>query len=64
MTAQPDPTATQRTQPQPRPSDASDSPVPPSKEALDRDHMEDKLDEALKESFPASDPIAVTPGDR
>lgn len=24
-------------------------------------HLDEKLDEALKETFPASDPIAVTP---
>lgn len=27
----------------------------------ERAHMEDKLDEALTETFPASDPLAVTP---
>ena len=25
------------------------------------EHMESKLDEALKETFPASDPFAITP---
>ncbi len=24
-------------------------------------HLDDRLDEALKETFPASDPVAVTP---
>lgn len=26
-----------------------------------KDHLDERLDEALKETFPASDPIAVTP---
>lgn len=26
-----------------------------------RQHLDEQLDEALKETFPASDPIAVTP---
>jgi hypothetical protein len=26
-----------------------------------KQHLDDRLDEALKETFPASDPIAVTP---
>lgn len=30
-----------------------------SEEKLKRKHQDDALDEALKESFPASDPIAV-----
>jgi hypothetical protein len=27
----------------------------------DKQHLDERLDEALKETFPASDPIAVTP---
>ncbi|CAG9165723.1 hypothetical protein CURE108131_01555 [Cupriavidus respiraculi] len=34
----------------------SDSAAPP-----ERDALEDELDEALKDTFPASDPIAVDP---
>ena len=33
-------------------------PVPPMSEAEQRAHDEAELDEALEESFPASDPIA------
>jgi hypothetical protein len=29
------------------------------KPALEREHLEDLLDEALDESFPASDPVAI-----
>lgn len=64
------PAATISTQPDnprsaPRPSDASDAPVPPRPPPdAERQHTEDQLDEALDLSFPASDPIAVTPGDR
>jgi hypothetical protein len=29
-----------------------------------RAHLDEELDEALKETFPASDPIAITPFDR
>jgi hypothetical protein len=49
----------------PRASDGSDAPIPPdSPTDAERQHTEDQLDEALDLSFPASDPIAVTPGDR
>lgn len=39
---------------------------PRQREAVERKrdekrHLDEKLDEALKETFPASDPIAVTP---
>jgi hypothetical protein len=30
----------------------------------ERDELEARLDEALKETFPASDPVAVTPARR
>jgi len=37
----------------------SDEPIPPPPTAPSDQHEEQALDEALKESFPASDPIAV-----
>ena len=41
------------------------APHAPDDAAATRDrykaHLDEKLDEALKETFPASDPIAVTP---
>ncbi len=35
--------------------------VPPDRKAQ-RKHQEENLDEALRESFPASDPLPVDPG--
>ena len=40
---------------------ASSSPKPTSVPDLNQDRVERELDEALRESFPASDPIAVNP---
>lgn len=39
----------------PRPRDAVE------RKRDEKRHLDQKLDEALKETFPASDPIAVTP---
>lgn len=38
------------------------APAKPAKET--REHLEDRIDEALEESFPASDPPAVHPPER
>lgn len=40
-------------------SQAPAKPVPET-----REHLEERIDEALKESFPASDPPAVHPSER
>ena len=46
-----------------RRNDASPRPPVDSEAAAKRykQHLDDRLDEALTETFPASDPIAVTP---
>lgn len=40
---------------------SSPKPTPASVPDLNKDRVERELDEALRESFPASDPIAVNP---
>lgn len=47
---------------EPDPAGAADAPVPARDEA--DDHLDALLDEALAESFPASDPFALSRRDR
>jgi len=45
----------------PRESDSTHAPSSPSDPTPPDLHEEDALDEALEETFPASDPIAISP---
>lgn len=38
-------------------------PKPPQDDDAERREQDEELDEALEESFPASDPIPMNPGD-
>jgi len=42
-----------------KPPPESDQDASESKERAERDRLEEKLDEALEETFPASDPFEV-----
>ena len=62
MTLHPDIIANQPDDAEARPNDGCAQPVPAENSEPTHDQLDDKLDEALKESFPASDPIAISRG--
>ncbi|WP_445682355.1 hypothetical protein [Radicibacter daui] len=51
-------------QTKPRPSPPPKGTKKPVTDKEKRRHDEEQLDEALEESFPASDPLPVTPGQK
>jgi nicotinate phosphoribosyltransferase len=43
-----------------QPKQGDKSRAPKRNEKAERKHIEDELDEGLRETFPASDPVAIT----